>query len=106
MPQRLFVFLQLEFPWALGPADGRYLLRDRADGEPEHVVVIDTLGTSRAGAELREARGPLGFLARHAGEAGSETSPEPAPVRTTRVTVIDPVSLSAEQQAKAWLGEL
>ncbi len=103
MPQRLFVFMQLEFPWDLGPADGRYLLRDGADGEPEHVVVIETLGARRAGAELREARGPLGYLARRTGEAGREASPEPAPVQTTRVTVIDPVSLSAEQQARAWL---
>ncbi len=68
MPQRLFVFLQLEFPWALGPADGRYLLRDGAEAEPEHVVVIDTLGAMKAGAELREARGPLGYLARRRGK--------------------------------------
>jgi hypothetical protein len=103
MPQRLFVFMQLEFPWALGPADGRYLLRDGAGGEPEHVIVIDTLGAGRAGAQLREARGPLGWIARRSGEAGRPASPEPAPVQTTRVTVIDPVSLSAEQQARAWL---
>ncbi len=106
MPQRLFVFLQLEFPWDLGPADGRYLLRDSADGEPEHVIVIDTVGAARAGAELRESRGPLGWLARRARETGREASPEPAPVPTTRVTVIDPVSLSAEHQARAWLEEL
>jgi len=106
MPQRLFVFMQLEFPWALGPADGRYLLRDPTDGEPEHVIVINTLGARRAGAELREARGPLGYLARLSGEAGRETDAEPAPVQTTRVTVIDPVPLSAEQQARAWLEEL
>jgi hypothetical protein len=106
MPQRLFVFLQLEFPWDLGPADGRYLLRDSPAGEPEHVVVIDTIGAARASAELRESRGPLGWVARRSGEAGREASPEPAPVPTTRVTVIDPVSLSAEQQARAWLEEL
>jgi hypothetical protein len=106
MPQRLFVFMQLEFPWDLGPADGRYLLRDSPEGEPEHVIVIDTVGATRAGAELRESRGLLGFLARRTGEAGREASPEPAPVPTTRVTVIDPVSLSAEHQAQAWLGEL
>ena len=29
MPERLFLFLQLEFPWELGPPDGRYLLRNR-----------------------------------------------------------------------------
>jgi len=106
MPQRLFVFMQLEFPWALGPADGRYLLRDGPEGEPEHVIVIDTLGAAKTAAELREARGPLGYLARRRGEAGKPASPEPAPVQTTRVTVIDPVSLSAEQQARAWLDGL
>ncbi len=79
MSQRLFVFMQLEFPWALGPADGRYLLREDPDGEPEHVVVIDTLAAGRAGAELREARGPIGWIARRTGEAGREASPEPAP---------------------------
>jgi hypothetical protein len=106
MPQRLFVFMQLEFPWDLGPADGRYLLRSGPDAEPEHVVVIDTLDARKAGAELREARGPVGFLARRRGEAGRPASPEPAPVQTTRVTVIDPISLSAEQQARAWLDGL
>jgi hypothetical protein len=34
------------------------------------------------------------------------TGPEPEPVPTTRVTVIDPVSLAAENQARAWLAEL
>jgi hypothetical protein len=34
------------------------------------------------------------------------TGPEPAPVATTRVTVIDPISLAAENQARAWLEEL
>ncbi len=35
MPERLFLFLQLEFPWELGPPDGRYLLRNReATGPP------------------------------------------------------------------------
>ncbi len=34
------------------------------------------------------------------------TGPEPAPVATTRVTVIDPVSLAADNQARAWLAEL
>ena len=43
MPEQLFVFIQFEFPWALGPADGRYLLRRASDGEPERVVVVETL---------------------------------------------------------------
>jgi len=103
MPQQLFVFIQLEFPWALGPADGRYLVRRAEDGEPERVVVLGTLAAARAGA------GPvdgslLGRLGRRTQSVASE--PEPAPVTTTRVTTIDPVSLSAENQARAWLAEL
>jgi hypothetical protein len=75
VPQPLFVFVQIEFPWALGPPDGRYLMRAGADGPPERVIVVQTASGGDA----------------------------PAPARTTRITVIDPVSLSAEQQARAWL---
>jgi hypothetical protein len=75
VPQPLFVFVQIEFPWALGPPDGRYLMRAGAGGPPERVVVVQTASGGDA----------------------------PAPARTTRITVIDPVSLSAEQQARAWL---
>jgi hypothetical protein len=109
--ERLFIFMQMEFPWALGPPDGRYLLRGREDSEPEHVVVLGTLGAervSRAGARTGgSARWPA--LLRGAGSRGASgrsATPEPAPVLTTRVTVIDPISLSAEHQARAWLAEL
>jgi hypothetical protein len=106
MSQRLFVFLQMEFPWILGPADGRYLLRAQADGEPERVVVLNTLASAplsaREGAAARGSR-----LGRRAAR-GVEVAPEPAPaeVPTTRVTVVDPISLSVENQARAWLEEL
>jgi len=72
---RLFVFVQLEFPWVLGPVAGRYLMRARAGGEPEHVVVIQ-------GEPAHKEQGQAG---------------------ETRIMVIDPVSLSAEHQAQAWL---
>jgi len=112
MPQQLFVFIQLEFPWALGPADGRYLVRREDDGEPERVVVLGMLQAERqplgapAGAGWSgRPRRPL--LARLRGHARSmPTGPEPAPVPTTRVTVIDPIALAAENQARAWLAEL
>jgi len=104
MPQQLFVFIQLEFPWRLGPADGRYLIRRASDDEPERVVVLGTLaaaqqspGSAASGAARRRLRGRGRAL---------EPEPEPAPVPTTRVTVVDPVSLSAENQARAWLEEL
>jgi hypothetical protein len=108
MPQSLFVFIQLEYPWALGPADGRYLVRRYEDGEPERVVV---LGAQEAGRLQLTGRSGVGLgvslsgrLRR--GEPVVPAGPDPAPVATTRVTVIDPVSLSAENQARAWLAEL
>jgi len=71
MPPQLFVFVQMEFPWALGPEDGRYLLRAHAGGEPERVLVAQTLEYERSSAG--------------------------------RLTLIDPVPLPAEHQARAWL---
>jgi hypothetical protein len=93
---RLFTFVQMEFPWELGPADGRYLLREKGgpdDGRPEHVVVLSTVGAER--------RGMLGRRART-----RDASAEPATVPVARATVIDPVPLSADTQARAWLEQL
>jgi hypothetical protein len=96
VPERWFLFVQLEIPWELGPADGRYLLRGGASREPEHVVVLNTVGAAR--------RRERGLSARRGREVGP--GPEPTAVPVTRVTVIDPVPVSAEAQAKAWLGDL
>jgi hypothetical protein len=107
MPERLFLFVQLEFPWALGPPDGRYLLRAEADGEPERVVVLGTLGARRSGLSPgRTSR--FGPLPRRAASRQRTVTPqpEPAPVATARATIVDPVSLSAERQAQAWLADL
>jgi hypothetical protein len=93
---RIFLFVQMEIPWELGPADGRYLLRGGADREPERVVVLETVGAVRAG---RSTRVPRGAWRR----AQIAPEPEPEPVPSTRATVIDPVSVSAERQAQAWL---
>ena len=101
MAQRFFVFVQFELPWALGPADGRYLLRRELDAEPERVVVLATMPAASGGRPAREGR--ASFLSRLASGASVEASPDPAAVTTSRVTVIDPVSLSAEGQARAWL---
>ncbi len=86
----LFSFSQIEVPWPLGPADGRYLLRDRA-GEPEHVVVLSTLGAQRR-------RGPL---TRRSRTAAAE--PGPAEVTTGRATVIATAALRDEAAGRAWL---
>jgi hypothetical protein len=93
--ERLFLFVQMEFPWELGPADGRYLLRASADKEPERVVILETVGaTPRRGRLGARRRPPV------------EPEPGPATVPSTRATVIDPVSVSAERQARAWLEQL
>lgn len=102
----MFLFIQLELPWELGPADGRYLLRAEADGEPERVVVLETVGALRRGQDGRTTG-----AARHRGLAARrrpqvEPEPEPETVAVTRATVIDPVSVSAESQARAWLSGL
>jgi hypothetical protein len=93
---RLFTFVQMEIPWELGPADGRYLLRKLEgpqESEPEHVVVLSTVGAAR--------KSRLGKRSRT-----RPTDAEAAAVAVARATVVDPVSLSSEGQAKAWLGEL
>jgi hypothetical protein len=103
MPDRLFLFIQFEFPWELGPPDGRYLMRPHEGAEPERVVVLGTLGASRR-APTRAQR--LSEATRASHKRSVDPEPEPEPVATTRATLVDPVSLSAERQAKAWLAEI
>lgn len=93
MSQQLFLFVQMEFPWELGPPDGRYLLRAQPGSDPERVIVMNTLGAQR--------RTP-----KRAGRSRSQASPEPAPVPTARVTVIDTTPATSEQEARAWLSQL
>lgn len=92
MADQLFLFTQMEFPWMLGPSDGRYVLRS-ARGEVEHVLVLGTLGAARSARRRVRAK-------------AREAQAQPTPVPVTRVTVIDPVPLSSESQARRWLGEL
>jgi len=47
MTDRWFLFVQFEFPWELGPSDGRYLLRPDDAADPQHVVVLGTVGARR-----------------------------------------------------------
>ena len=92
MSTDLFSFVQLEFPWALGPADGRYPLRDVAAGEVSHVLVLTTLGAPQ--------RRLLGARRKR-----TEALSQPAPVTTARVTVIDsrPVEEDAARRRLAAL---
>jgi hypothetical protein len=81
----------MEFPWALGPADGRYVIRETAESDPSHVLVLSTLGAP----ERRRLRGRRGR------DAAPE--PDPTPVTTTRVTVIETAPLADETAAARWL---
>jgi hypothetical protein len=91
----LFRFVQLEYPWPLGPTDGRYLLRrpdELAAGRPTHVLVITTLGAPERRKLLSKRR------------RNAQPEPEPVPVATGRATVIDVGEpLEGEQEARAWL---
>lgn len=96
VPAQLFTFVQMELPWELGPADGRYLLRKPAgpqSSEPQHVVVLSTVGAER--------RGLLGGRSRT-----RRTDAEPARVPIARATIVDPVPLSLDTQARKWLEQL
>lgn len=105
--ERLFLFVQCELPWELGPPDGRYLLRDPAGGEPRRVIVLATLKTGR-GPRARPPRAPGDLRRRLGRDARRTVAPEPAPtpVTVTRATMIDPEPVAGERQARAWLREL
>jgi hypothetical protein len=83
-------------PWALGPPDGRYLIRPEGagpDAAPCHVLVLATLG-----AQERRRLGPVRR------QYKAEPEPEPIPVTTARATVIDVgAPLDGSDQAGAWL---
>jgi hypothetical protein len=108
MGEQLFLFIQMEFPWALGPPDSRYLLRPRAGAEAERVVVLGTLGAGRASIGRRSSGRASGGRRRWpmSARARPRATPEPAPVTTARATIVDPTSVSAERQAQAWLSDL
>jgi hypothetical protein len=93
---RLFPFSQVELPWALGPPDGRYLLRppgDAPDATPTHVLVLATLGAP----ERRHLRA---IRKKH----DAQPEPEPVPVATGRATIIDVAGeFESTRDAEAWL---
>ena len=78
---------------ALGPGDGRYLIRPegRADEEPD-VLVLTTLGATRPGPRLRRGRAK-----------DVDSNPEPAGLPLSRVTVIRPRPFADGAAAEAWL---
>src|SRR5438128_2307625 len=81
MAQSLFLFVQMEFPWELGPPDGRYLLRAQAGGEAEQVVVLATLAAGRRGPG--RGRSWPGAVRSRPLAAQPDAAPEPALVATS-----------------------
>jgi len=78
-PLPLFSFSQVELPWALGPPDGRYLIRGpgaQPDAAPTHVLLVATLGAARRSRLDRRRQRP------------AAPEPGPTPVATGRATVI------------------
>ena len=90
-PPALFGFVQLEFGFLLGPADGRYLLRRSPDAEPERVLVLRHARARRSGACSRAAA------------AGSVEEAEAEPVPTSRATVVRAQPFESPGEAEAWL---
>lgn len=90
---RRFAFVQFEFGFLLGPADGRYLLRREAGAEPERVIVLRTLGAPQ--------RRLLGRR-----RARAVVAAEAEPVPTSRATLIRAEAFPGEAAAAAWLAGL
>ena len=88
----LFRFVQFEFPWELGPAPGRYVVRDHAGEADLRVLVLSVLGA-------RERR----LLGRRRARA-VDPEPSPEPVATSRATVIRGQAVDADGAA-AWLAD-
>jgi hypothetical protein len=86
---RLYRFVQFEYPWPLGPTDGRYLIRDHAGEDAHHVLVLAAWETTtgrrprRWGREPEPLRGP------------SETG-------LARATVVDTATVD-DEAGRAWL---
>jgi hypothetical protein len=95
---KFFRFTQVEVPWALGPPDGRYLIRaagDPPDAPPVHVLVVATLGAPERRSRLARKK-----------TRQAEPEPEPTPVTTGRATVIDVgTAFPDEPNARAWLAQ-
>ncbi|MGO9754530.1 MAG: hypothetical protein ACLP8S_17010 [Solirubrobacteraceae bacterium] len=97
---QLFRFCQFELPWALGPPDGRYLLRRPGATAPEPAVHVLAFTTLSAPAQRR--RWEPRSRARRRRDAPPE--PHPAPVSTARATVIDTREPLRElAAARSWL---
>jgi hypothetical protein len=86
---RLYRFVQFEYPWPLGPDDGRYLLRDHAGEDAHHVLVFASWPT----VPQRRSR-----------RWGRELEPQNLPAETalSRATLVE-TTVVDEPEASAWL---
>jgi hypothetical protein len=93
-PGARFPFVQFEFAFPLGPADGRYLTRAAPDAEPERILVLRTTGAP-----------PRPLLGRRrARRVEDGAGPEPVPV--VRATVIRTEPFDDSAAADDWLDAL
>lgn len=86
-----FSFVQFEFASAIGPPDGRYVMRTPGQAEADRVLVLQTLGA----IQRHRVRG------RRPRSAAPE--PEPVSVSTTRATVIAAQPFASTEAATTWL---
>lgn len=92
MTERLFGFVQWEFPGRLGPDPGRYPVRRFAGDDVREIVVIGGLQAPRRSLLPRPRKRPRAV-----------EGPSLEPVDVTRATVIDAVPMHAPERAAAWL---
>jgi hypothetical protein len=91
---RRFLFVQFEFPWALGPEPGRYTIRERLGEAPAHILVLRTLGAP-------ERR----LLPTRRRSRDAQPEPLPVPVPTSRATLVDTTALDGRDAAERRLRE-
>ena len=92
---RRFCVVQFEFPWALGPVDGRYTIREQLGETPSHVLVLRVLGAPQ--------RRLLGRRRGRGREIEAPPEPPAEPVVTTRATLVDTAALDGYETASQWL---
>jgi hypothetical protein len=91
---RRFRFVQVEYPWPLGPEPGRYSIREHLGEGVRHILVLRLLGAPQQRLLPRPRR-------RRARAAVPE--PPPSPVLTSRATLVDTAALDGRDAAERWL---
>ena len=91
---RRFRVVVFEFPWALGPQDGRYTIREQLGEPPARVLVVDALGAPQRRLLPRRRRA-----------VAAKPEPAPEPVLTSRATLVDTAALDGYDTASGWLAD-